>query len=577
MRRTPFAIILLLILSMSNPVFADQVGTNPSGQTGKHGVLVVPVEFSDIKHNMTIAQIEQKIANVSQYITNTSSGLTWLDITVVPQWQLLRGTFKDFSYPNNLMDTPRIISEVLKQINSEYNVSRYQHLVIIHAGFSFEAMRSRSLAPIYYSDPKAVVNNPIIVSENDTIGMMMHEMLHGIGGYFEGALYGRPILRVQDLYDENLAELGRGDNIYVGQWDIMSSSTNGPSSWTKLKLGWLPEKSLVTVNNRSATVSLSPLEGSQNGALVVKIPLGVKKTQYPNGTSVNAEIYYLLEYRKKIGIDAGIDSQGILILKADDSRYFTSQSGPLLYIAGPLQFLPKQNDYFTDKTSNLTVMVLPQNNTIASVQISTYSESAVITKASGALYSAIQISDLQKNSSKDPFEISPRLSDIQKELDSAIALFQSAKFQLAENVTERTQTLINERNENRIEIYSALEAIAVIVTTVVSILAIRKLVKRDEAPNSQRLFVLTSYQILCLSICVFVLLYAVWTIYSGLIEVVNGIDLYSNIQLETGKSNLVFGPAIWGTALTLTCLILQKSIYYFPLENDEEEKQQSDE
>ncbi|MFA5081936.1 MAG: hypothetical protein WC474_05260, partial [Hydrogenophilaceae bacterium] len=127
--------------------------------------------------------------------------------------------------------------------------------------------------------------------------------------------------RVPCLYDHDLqVEHPTRDKgwpealINMGYWDPMSCHSYkrhlpppGLSSWTRLRLGWLPaEKIKVVEPGQSTELLLDPLEDGQAATLVVRIPLSAKR-------------YLLIENRQPIGqFDPYLPGHGILIMRADD-------------------------------------------------------------------------------------------------------------------------------------------------------------------------------------------------------------------------------------------------------------------
>jgi hypothetical protein len=103
--------------------------------------------------------------------------------------------------------------------------------------------------------------------------------------------------------------------INMGYWDPLSCHfyergvpPPGLSSWTKLRLGWIPREKIREVNPKETTeILLGPLEDGKSDTLVIKIPLDSSR-------------YYLIENRQPLGsFDPHLPGHGILIMKADDT------------------------------------------------------------------------------------------------------------------------------------------------------------------------------------------------------------------------------------------------------------------
>jgi hypothetical protein len=158
--------------------------------------------------------------------------------------------------------------------------------------------------------------------------MFAHEFIHQIGGYEGGVyftqLHSRNLSRYRrvagDLYDAK-AYMTRGNwhgltqyfPKYIGPWDVMGfhivdpdRPPAGPSSYTKLRLGWITEPQVAMVKPGDfMTLKLNPLELPTSGTQVVKIPLT------PN-------TYYLIENRQQVGYDSVLPSSGVLIYYVDE-------------------------------------------------------------------------------------------------------------------------------------------------------------------------------------------------------------------------------------------------------------------
>lgn len=151
--------------------------------------------------------------------------------------------------------------------------------------------------------------------ENAHVGHVVHDMLHALGGIKDRKRV------IPDLYDFKLQSnpppgpmLPEVFAIHTGPWDIMSQHfierlqpPPAPSSFTRLRLGWIAPEQIVTVNpGETRELVLSPL-ASGKGVLVVRVPGA-------NGR------YLLIENRQKIGGDAVQRSTGMLVLEVDPSR-----------------------------------------------------------------------------------------------------------------------------------------------------------------------------------------------------------------------------------------------------------------
>jgi hypothetical protein len=152
-----------------------------------------------------------------------------------------------------------------------------------------------------------VIDHATLQSERHGASTYMHEMGH---------IFGLP-----DLYSYRIASQGKPwieAAIYVGPWDPMSRSNERPhfTSWAKLKLGWITDAQIRTLQpGQISTTIVYPIELPNQPTYAVIIP-------------TSESTYYLIEVRRKIGIDRVLPDQGVLVLYADDSNLW-NREGPL--------------------------------------------------------------------------------------------------------------------------------------------------------------------------------------------------------------------------------------------------------
>ncbi|MBZ0252373.1 MAG: M6 family metalloprotease domain-containing protein, partial [Candidatus Methylomirabilis sp.] len=129
------------------------------------------------------------------------------------------------------------------------------------------------------------------------IGVFSHEFGHAFG--------------LPDLYDTD------GSSNGAGEWDLMASGSWGGngytpespshmSAWSKAFLGWV-EPLEMDVSQAAAQVP-----DAETYAAALKVPFGA---------GVDADEYFLIENRRKIGFDASLRTGGLLIWHVDDDRW----------------------------------------------------------------------------------------------------------------------------------------------------------------------------------------------------------------------------------------------------------------
>ena len=128
-------------------------------------------------------------------------------------------------------------------------------------------------------------------------GSVTHELGHALG-----LLHSSP---------ENL-------DTYQSHWDVMSSTGDpGIGAQTiaghKNELGWIPDTRRFTAYTGTSTITLerSELPANNSNYLIGIVPIGATNT------------YYTVELRQKVGFDAGIPAEGVLINKYDESNAAT--------------------------------------------------------------------------------------------------------------------------------------------------------------------------------------------------------------------------------------------------------------
>jgi hypothetical protein len=164
---------------------------------------------------------------------------------------------------------------------------------------------------------------------------------------------------------EEHGRFDRGINCtpYIGWWDPMgdhlhpvtprsffAGHPNGMCSFTKLRMGLIPDRCTAVVEGDEAQISLAPLgnpslppAGSEAEALVAKIPL------LP-GNETLAHIYLLLEYRRRVGSETGtihpdnfsIGPDDVFGDKAFDPGYDQANPEASRYVNPPTVFVPDE-------------------------------------------------------------------------------------------------------------------------------------------------------------------------------------------------------------------------------------------
>ncbi|NCN69502.1 MAG: M6 family metalloprotease domain-containing protein, partial [Candidatus Altiarchaeum hamiconexum] len=286
---------------------------------GNQKILVIPVMFSDVKNSTTLGDLNKTLKNLTEYYYNVSYGklnLTYEinDWIALPKPMAFYGA--DGGFGNTIygrIDKLNVISnqlgkDTVKAVDLSTNFSKYDHLIIIHAGndqandegckdciwsmmFPYIGVETDDNC-IIYSDGVVCeyVDYALTVSETDPFGVYAHEFGHDLG--------------LPDLYDTN-----NGSSV-VDDYELMDSGgwfNAHPGAFSKSKLNFVDE---LVVYNETKNITIFPAE---NNDTIIKII----------GGNPDSWQYYLIEMRKKIGYDANLPNSypnnALLIWKIDES------------------------------------------------------------------------------------------------------------------------------------------------------------------------------------------------------------------------------------------------------------------
>jgi M6 family metalloprotease-like protein len=238
--------------------------------------------------------------------------------------------------------------------------SIFEHIIVVHSGTDEAATRQPNdiTSQFIYRDHSTLLTiggvnimNACIVSENDPLGVVVHELGHSMG--------------LPDLYSYQASDSSSSD-IFVGAWDLMATGSWNPNgqgtspshltTWCKIQLHWIKPTQIVNISQsdiqsgHNVTVFLDPQELSGQN-LAIKILLN-------NGT------YYLIEDRQKLGYDGSIPGSGVLILfcanktSGDGPARVVSAHPPSLGSDAPFNLGWFAQDFYGNSALNLGVKVL---------------------------------------------------------------------------------------------------------------------------------------------------------------------------------------------------------------------------
>ncbi len=334
------ACLTLLVAS-----FAATVATAGINMTatvlGAQRVLIIAVRFPGTTPTVDLQQIQDKIDRVDGYVRESSYGKAWLAPKLAGWYDMPHdvGAYKISPY-NRDVDPDRVrrlVTDALSAAQRDVDLEPYDSVWILVGAYTRPGegygmlcyaanpgMLSKGFIRGQFAPQLETVSlaggrafaKPVTVSvENAHVGHVVHDLLHALGGIKEGKRV------IPDLYDFRLQSkpppgpmLPEVFAIHTGPWDIMSQhfidrlqSPPAPSSFTRLRLGWITPDQIVTVQpGETREVVLAPL-ASGKGVLVVRVP-------------TSGDRYVLVENRQRIGGDAVQRSTGMLVLEVDPSR-----------------------------------------------------------------------------------------------------------------------------------------------------------------------------------------------------------------------------------------------------------------
>jgi len=293
--------------------------------------LVVLIEFPDLRPPFRPPYAVERFQKLSHYVSQMSYATVSVEFDFT-DWVRMPEPISSYRIsPANLKvdksRVTRLIQDAIDGADGQRDFSDYDYMAIfMGARFldygmiglcGYPGMLGWRQEIVFKTKGRGqiVPNGVAIFTASAHLGTLFHDSAHVWGGVVDGKR------RVPCLYDHDLQEKyptrDRGfahAMINMGFWDPMSchfydfrTPPPGISSWTKLRLGWLPPEKVKTVDpDRPSETLLGPLEDGSAGTLAIRIPLSPTR-------------YVLIENRQPIGLfDGVLPKHGVLIMHADD-------------------------------------------------------------------------------------------------------------------------------------------------------------------------------------------------------------------------------------------------------------------
>lgn len=287
---------------------------------GKHRLLVVLVETRDVPwpsgfeasryHEMIF---DKQSASMREFYRENSYGVFDLDGAVVGPVRI-DGKMSDYAYDRT---DPRgdkvrgLVEKAVLAAAKEVKLADFDthdtrgrkgkdgildHLILVYAE---STGRFDGFAPIWphrgsvdLDAGGTRVSSYIVLNHAARLGVFVHEFGHDIG--------------IPDLYDRDYSSYGAGDwcTMASGSWAGDSERPVHFSAWAKIRLGWITPRIVAKPeqNLRIPSASERPF--------ALKIPIG----------EIDAREYFLIENRRKVGFDALLPAEGLIVWHIDESK-----------------------------------------------------------------------------------------------------------------------------------------------------------------------------------------------------------------------------------------------------------------
>jgi len=284
--------------------------------TGQLSVIVIAVEFQDLRHKRPLSEIQQLVfKDLAQYWEDVSYGKVTLTGDVVG-WVTAARPYSYYLASDSPETRLSLVLDAVNQADGQVDFGKYAYVMVVHAGQDQAYTGSRndlgtvaSIGAVPVTTQEGSISVGVtLLAEFDPLGPYAHEMGHNFG---LPDLWNYAILNSACKYCDN----------YVGEFDVMAHgfwANNGstpvqPSVWSKLQLGWISDSQVLTAAKGMTNATLKPLDA----------PDGLKAVKFP----ITDSTYYLVEVRHRVGWDRYLPDEGVIVYYVDMNR--GSGSGPV--------------------------------------------------------------------------------------------------------------------------------------------------------------------------------------------------------------------------------------------------------
>jgi M6 family metalloprotease-like protein len=295
----------------------------PLRPDGQIRAVMLFVDFSDLHATESMSAIYDRLVPHSrEWLTEVSYDRVRLDVAPLERWVRMPRPLSSYGLRDgiNWPEHQDYIRDAVRAADGLVDFSPYQVVYVVAAKGSDV---DRSPAFQAYAGHGAMADGKELrygatffedtkYSARYAANVLIHETGH--------------ILGLPDLYGTANANDSNYWNAFrwAGSWDTMSWNDPGAHflAWHKWKLGWLDSSQLTCLEGPGElTTTLAPLARS-GGLKAVVLPVGLSSA-------------YVIEARKRIGEDAGLCEDGVLVYSVDA----TTRSGN-----GPVRVRAAQGD-----------------------------------------------------------------------------------------------------------------------------------------------------------------------------------------------------------------------------------------
>jgi len=279
-------------------------GQEPKQIIGTKSVLVALVKFLDVPNSLEPAHFKKLIfSDLNGYLKEVSYGKASIAGDVTDRWYSLPKPLSSYTDPgiNRGMRQLRFLDDAVKAIDDYVNFTKYEFLIFVYSGRDFlisgdpkdmEPFCSRGPYRLDTGDGKVSVG-VTVAAEFDPLGPFAHGLLRNFG--------------LENLYvwegGKALDPVQEWDPMAHGYWAGNGSSPVHPCAWNKLKLGWIGQGEVASVEEGGvSTLDLAPLGGGTGASSPKALRIGVSK-----GLSL------FMEYRVRAGFDSQLPGEGLLV------------------------------------------------------------------------------------------------------------------------------------------------------------------------------------------------------------------------------------------------------------------------